>query len=62
MTWEDNPVDAEQPAWNAGLPSTANDAALAAEMQVQELGNNFAGMGLDGSKGLRRTREYGTLI
>jgi len=62
MTWEDNSVDASEQTWNPGMPTTSNDAALAADMQAQELTNNFGGMDLNGDKGPRRNvpREYGT--
>ena len=62
-TWDDTPAAAED-SWKS--PSTAHDAAIAGELQAQELGDAFAGMDLDGEPRRdrppppRRPREYGT--
>jgi hypothetical protein len=66
--WEDNTAPDEQP-WDAGIPSTVNDPAIAADIQSEEVSSSFAAMkieaGLDAEKqdrNLRRVREYGNSL
>jgi hypothetical protein len=63
-TWDDTPAAAED-SWQS--PAIAHDAALAGELQAQELGKAFGGMEIDGEARRdrgppppRRPREYGT--